>query len=81
VHETLAPWVKAGTLYVNRRDQARGIFDPVGQGERLQCVGPDLKPKHGVGVQEHLHVGNQQVLVGHKTKGKIAHGLALGFCY
>ena len=40
------------------------IFDPVGQGERLQCVGPDLKPKHGVGVQEHLHVGNQQFLVG-----------------
>ncbi len=40
------------------------IFDPVGQGERLQCVGPDLKPKHGIGVQEHLHVGNQQFLVG-----------------
>jgi dienelactone hydrolase len=40
------------------------IFDPVGQGERLQCVGPDLKPKHGIGTQEHLHLGNQQFLVG-----------------
>lgn len=40
------------------------IYDPFGQGERLQCVGPDLKPKHGVGVAEHLHVGNQQFLVG-----------------
>ncbi len=40
------------------------IYDPPGQGERLQCVGPELKPKHGVGVAEHLHVGNQQFLVG-----------------
>ncbi|MBL9199041.1 MAG: acetylxylan esterase [Opitutaceae bacterium] len=40
------------------------IYDPVGQGERLQCVGPDLKPRHGIGTAEHLHVGNQQFLVG-----------------
>lgn len=40
------------------------IFDPIGQGERLQHVTEGLKPKHGVGVREHLHVGNQQFLVG-----------------
>ena len=40
------------------------IFDPIGQGERLQSVTPELKPRHGVGVSEHLHVGNQQFLVG-----------------
>jgi dienelactone hydrolase len=40
------------------------IFDPIGQGERLQHVTDDLKPRHGVGVREHLHVGNQQFLVG-----------------
>ena len=40
------------------------IFDPMGQGERLQLVTADLKPRHGIGVAEHLHVGNQQFLVG-----------------
>ncbi|MBI5767975.1 MAG: acetylxylan esterase [Verrucomicrobia bacterium] len=40
------------------------IFDPPGQGERLQLVTADLKPRQGVGVREHLHVGNQQFLVG-----------------
>lgn len=40
------------------------IYDPFGQGERLQCVGPDLQPRHGVAAAEHLHVGNQQYLVG-----------------
>ncbi len=40
------------------------IFDPIGQGERLQHVTEELKPRHGVGVREHLHVGNQQFLVG-----------------
>lgn len=40
------------------------IFDPIGQGERLQYVNDDLKPKHGVGVSEHLLAGNQQYLVG-----------------
>jgi len=33
------------------------LFDPIGQGERLQY-------RVGVGVQEHLHAGNQQFLVG-----------------
>jgi cephalosporin-C deacetylase-like acetyl esterase/pimeloyl-ACP methyl ester carboxylesterase len=40
------------------------IYDPIGQGERLQYVREDLKPRHGVGVSEHLLLGNQQSLVG-----------------
>lgn len=40
------------------------IFDPIGQGERLQYAGADLKPRKGIGVSEHLHAGNQQFLVG-----------------
>jgi len=40
------------------------IYDPIGQGERLQYVADDLKPKHGIGVSEHLYAGNQQYLVG-----------------
>lgn len=40
------------------------IFDPLGQGERLQYPDPQLKSRVGVGVQEHLLCGNQQFLVG-----------------
>ena len=40
------------------------IFDPIGQGERLQYVDEQLKPKRGIGVAEHIHAGNQQFLVG-----------------
>lgn len=40
------------------------IFDPIGQGERLQYPDEHLKSKVGVGVMEHLHGGNQQFLVG-----------------
>ncbi len=40
------------------------IFDPIGQGERLQYTDAQLKPRRGVGVPEHLHAGNQQFLVG-----------------
>ncbi len=40
------------------------IFDPIGQGERLQYVDENFKPKRGIGVAEHLHAGNQQFLVG-----------------
>jgi len=40
------------------------IFDPIGQGERLQYPDENLKSKIGVGVREHLHCGNQQFLVG-----------------
>lgn len=39
------------------------IYDPIGQGERLQYVGEDLHSKVGVGVAEHLMAGNQQFLV------------------
>ncbi len=40
------------------------IFDPIGQGERLQYVDENFKPRRGIGVAEHLHAGNQQFLVG-----------------
>ena len=40
------------------------IFDPIGQGERLQYVDEQLKPRRGIGVAEHIHAGNQQFLVG-----------------
>ena len=40
------------------------IFDPIGQGERLQYPDENLKSTIGVGVREHLHGGNQQVLIG-----------------
>lgn len=40
------------------------IFDPIGQGERLQYVDDKLKPRRGIGVGEHLYAGNQQFLVG-----------------
>ncbi len=40
------------------------IYDPIGQGERLQYADDDLKSRVGVGVAEHLHAGNQQFLVG-----------------
>jgi dienelactone hydrolase len=39
------------------------IYDPIGQGERLQYPDENLKSKIGVGVREHLHAGNQQFLV------------------
>ena len=40
------------------------IYDPIGQGERLQYVKEDLSSRIGVGVREHLYAGNQQFLVG-----------------
>jgi dienelactone hydrolase len=40
------------------------IYDPLGQGERLQYPDENLKSKVGVGVREHLYAGNQQFLVG-----------------
>lgn len=40
------------------------IYDPIGQGERLQYVDSNWKPRRGVGVSEHLYAGNQQFLVG-----------------
>ena len=40
------------------------IYDPIGQGERLQYPDENLKSRIGVGVGEHLYCGNQQFLVG-----------------
>lgn len=40
------------------------IFDPLGQGERLQYLNDELGSEIGVGVREHLYAGNQQFLVG-----------------
>ncbi|MGE3808107.1 MAG: alpha/beta hydrolase family protein [Gemmataceae bacterium] len=40
------------------------IYDPIGQGERLQYTHVDAKVRPRVGVGEHLHAGNQQFLVG-----------------
>ncbi len=40
------------------------IFDPIGQGERLQYPNEKLGSRIGVGVREHLYGGNQQFLVG-----------------
>ena len=40
------------------------IFDPIGQGERLQLPDENLKSRLRPGVSEHLMVGNQQFLVG-----------------
>jgi cephalosporin-C deacetylase-like acetyl esterase/pimeloyl-ACP methyl ester carboxylesterase len=40
------------------------IFDPIGQGERLQYPNEKLESEVGVGVREHLSCGNQQYLVG-----------------
>jgi dienelactone hydrolase len=40
------------------------IFDPIGQGERLQYAHVDERKRPRPGVGEHLHGGNQQFLVG-----------------
>ncbi len=40
------------------------IFDPIGQGERLQYAHVEKPERPGVGVGEHLLAGNQQFLVG-----------------
>jgi dienelactone hydrolase len=40
------------------------IFDPIGQGERLQYPNDHQKSKYGAGVREHIQAGNQQFLVG-----------------
>ncbi|MHC4175852.1 MAG: alpha/beta hydrolase family protein, partial [Planctomycetota bacterium] len=40
------------------------LYDPIGQGERLQYPGEDLKSRFRPGVREHLLAGNQQFLVG-----------------
>ncbi len=47
-----------------RQGYACLIYDPIGQGERIQYADEHLKSRIGVGVREHLHAGNQQFLVG-----------------
>ena len=47
-----------------RQGYACLIYDPIGQGERLQYLDDDLGSTVGAGVREHLQAGNQQVLVG-----------------
>ena len=39
------------------------IFDPIGQGERMQYVDANWKPVRGTGTAEHNYAGIQQVLV------------------
>ncbi|MFN0121182.1 MAG: alpha/beta hydrolase family protein [Blastocatellia bacterium] len=40
------------------------IYDPIGQGERLQYADAQLRSPVGAGVLEHLYAGNQQMLTG-----------------
>jgi len=40
------------------------IFDPLGQGERLQYADKEWTPRPRPSVEEHLYAGNQQFLVG-----------------
>ena len=50
-----------------RQGYACLIFDPIGQGERLQypvSLQNSGKSRYGVGVREHIQAGNQQFLVG-----------------
>jgi dienelactone hydrolase len=47
-----------------RRGYVVLIYDPIGQGERLQYPDEKLKSRIGVGVREHLYAGNQQFLIG-----------------
>src|SRR5688572_19882826 len=42
------------------------IFDPIGQGERMQYLDGNLKPARGTGTAEHNYAGIQQVLVGER---------------
>jgi len=39
------------------------IFDPLGQGERIQHITSSLKPSHGTGTVEHIYLGNRMSLV------------------
>ena len=40
------------------------LYDPIGQGERIQYLDDGLRPEVGGGVRDHLLAGNQQYLVG-----------------
>jgi len=45
------------------------IYDPIGQGERLQYVDRNLKPTMRVGTEQHNYMGNQLLL----TEGSLSH--------
>ena len=47
-----------------RQDYVVLLFDPIGQGERVQYLTTELAPRRGIGVSEHGYLGNQQLLVG-----------------
>ncbi|MEZ6133989.1 MAG: prolyl oligopeptidase family serine peptidase [Pirellulaceae bacterium] len=47
-----------------RKGMACLIYDPIGQGERLQYPDENLNSKFRAGVGEHIQAGNQQFLVG-----------------
>lgn len=47
-----------------RQGYACFIIDPIGQGERLQLLTNAGKSLIGPGTSEHIHLGNQQTLVG-----------------
>jgi len=40
------------------------IFDPIGQGERLQYINAERKSRVGIGVREQIVAGGQQFLIG-----------------
>jgi dienelactone hydrolase len=46
-----------------RQGYACLIYDPIGQGERLQYVTSNLSSQYGSGTREHIQAGNQQFLV------------------
>lgn len=47
-----------------RQGYACLLYDPIGQGERLQYVDKNGQPRLRPGTREHLYAGNQQFLVG-----------------
>ena len=61
---------KAGETYQSfaqglaRQGYITLVFDPIGQGERLQHVNDALKARHGVGTAEHAYEGNRMTLTG-----------------
>ncbi|GAB5406384.1 MAG: alpha/beta hydrolase family protein [Aureliella sp.] len=59
-----APAYQSFAQGLARQGYACLIFDPIGQGERLQYPTDGNRSSVGIGVREHIHCGNQQYLVG-----------------
>src|SRR5688572_4106153 len=61
---------KAGDTYQSfaqglvRQGYVTLVFDPTGQGERMQYVNDDLKARHGTNTVEHAYDGNRMALTG-----------------